>query len=72
MKNSPALFIASAGNSATDLELNPSSFPAAYDLDNTITVTATDPNDGLAYFSNYGNISVDLRAPGEKNLLNGA
>ena len=40
-------------------------YPAAYDLDNIISVAATDHNDQLAWFSNYGATSVDLAAPGE-------
>jgi subtilisin family serine protease len=38
--------------------------PASYDLANIIAVAATDHNDNLASFSNYGSSSVDLAAPG--------
>lgn len=37
-------------------------------LDNIISVAATDQNDGLASFSNYGSGSVDIGAPGT-NIL---
>lgn len=57
------LFIAAAGNDAEDNEVFPH-YPGGYDLDNVIAVLATDRNDQLADFSNYGNISVDLGAPG--------
>jgi hypothetical protein len=46
-----------------DADVDPM-YPAAYDLDNIISVAATDHNDQLAYFSNYGANSVDLGAPG--------
>jgi subtilisin family serine protease/fibronectin type 3 domain-containing protein/methionine-rich copper-binding protein CopC len=39
-------------------------YPASYDLDNVVAVAATDHNDNLAGFSNYGAASVDLAAPG--------
>lgn len=57
------LFVAAAGNSGLNADIFPM-YPAAYDLDNIISVAATDSNDNLAYFSNYGAISVDLAAPG--------
>lgn len=57
------LFVAAAGNSATDADVFPM-YPAAYNLSNIISVAATDHNDALAYFSNYGLNSVDLGAPG--------
>jgi hypothetical protein len=50
------------------------SYPASYDLPNIITVAATDELGSLAYFSNYGQASVDLAAPGVNILstyLNG-
>ena len=53
------LHICAAGNSGTDQP----QFPAGYDLDNIISVAATDHNDLYADFSNYGN-TVDLAAPG--------
>jgi len=58
-----SLFVAAAGNSGSDSDRSPM-YPAAYDLDNIISVAATDHNDALAYFSNFGASSVDLGAPG--------
>jgi len=58
-----ALFICAAGNGARDTDSSPY-YPASYDLSNIISVAATDPDDNLAFFSNYGKISVDLGAPG--------
>lgn len=54
------LHIASAGNSNT----NRLSYPAGYDLENIISVAATDQDDKYASFSNYGEDWVDLAAPG--------
>jgi thermitase len=39
-------------------------YPCDYDLDNIICVAATDSDDQLAYFSDFGEISVDVGAPG--------
>ena len=41
-------------------------YPAAYCLPNIISVAATDIDDMLASFSNFGSTSVDLGAPGVK------
>jgi len=58
-----ALFVAAAGNSSVDLD-NSLLFPASYNLENTITVAATDPDDQIAGFSNFGPLTVELGAPG--------
>lgn len=60
---SPALFVAAAGNAGSDNDLV-HRYPAAYRLLNLVAVAATDRNDNLAPFSNYGKESVDLAAPG--------
>jgi len=62
------LFVAAAGNGGIDSigdnnDLLPP-YPASYDLSNIISVAATDQNDNLAGFSNYGPVSVDVAAPG--------
>lgn len=57
------LFVAAAGNSGLNSDTNPQ-YPAAYNLDNIISVAATDRNDNIAIFSNYGATTVDLGAPG--------
>ncbi len=59
------LFVTAAGNrqSNQNIEQYPQ-YPASYNLNNIITVTATTETDELAQFSNYGNVSVDLGAPG--------
>lgn len=58
------LVIAAAGNYATDNDTQPM-YPANYDLENIISVGATTDWDGLAYFSNYGDETVDIAAPGQ-------
>jgi subtilisin family serine protease len=57
------LFVVAAGNDGIDIDLEPD-YPASYDLDSMISVAATDRNDALASFSNFGVTSVDLAAPG--------
>lgn len=62
------IFVASSGNGGgdgvgDDNDVMPQ-YPASYDLDNIVSVAATDRNDALASFSNYGLQSVDLAAPG--------
>ncbi|MFN8589390.1 MAG: S8 family serine peptidase [Candidatus Eisenbacteria bacterium] len=57
------VFVAAAGNAGSDNDVRPT-YPASYELPNIITVAATDRDDQLAPFSNWGAISVDLAAPG--------
>ena len=57
------LFVAAAGNTETDNDVLPH-YPSSYDVLNVVSVAATDRNDALASFSNYGPDSVDLGAPG--------
>jgi len=64
---SPILHVCGAGNDSDDLEVTPL-FPGAYNLENIITVAATDANDRYMDFSSYGATSVDLAAPGVNNF----
>lgn len=57
------VFVAAAGNNGMNNDTSPF-FPANYELDNIVSVAATDDRDQLAYFSNYGQATVDLAAPG--------
>jgi serine protease len=57
------LFVAAAGNNGTNNDASPF-YPAGYNVDNVVTVAATDNRDAKAGFSNYGLTSVDLGAPG--------
>ncbi len=57
------LFVAAAGNYGMNNDVYPE-YPASYGLPNILSVAATDKNDNLAPFSNYGKGTVDLAAPG--------
>jgi subtilisin family serine protease len=56
--------VAAAGNDGVDNDMFPF-YPASYDIDGLISVGASNHNDALASFSNYGATSVDLVAPGQ-------
>ena len=64
------IVVAAAGNGGTDWigdnNDNPDDavYPASYDLDNIVAVAATEKDDHLALFSNYGAATVDVGAPG--------
>ena len=56
------LIAAAAGNSTENIDLYPT-YPASYPEDNILRVAATNAQDHLASFSNYG-LTVDIAAPG--------
>lgn len=62
--NAGIIFCVAAGNSSSDNDTT-LTYPADYRLGNMIVVAATDQNDALASFSNFGTNTVDLGAPGE-------
>jgi subtilisin family serine protease len=55
--------VAAAGNNTANSDIYPF-YPSCYQLDNIISVGASDQNDLPASFSNYGLNSVDIFAPG--------
>jgi subtilisin family serine protease len=57
------IFVAAAGNDARNTDAWPT-YPANLGLDNVLSVAATDRNDKLAGFSNWGPTSVSIAAPG--------
>lgn len=57
------LFVAASGNSRNDNDKWPS-YPASYELDNIISVGAIDGKGKKAGFSNYGEKTVHIFAPG--------
>lgn len=61
--NAGHVFIAAAGNAASNNDTT-ASYPANYNVANVISVAATNSNDQLASFSNYGVNTVDIAAPG--------
>lgn len=62
-RNVGHVFVAAAGNSGANIDSAPT-YPASYNIDNIISVAASDNNDQRASFTNYGVTSVDLAAPG--------
>lgn len=72
---SPLLHICAAGNEGNDNDVSrfypdrePHGYPATFELPNVISVAATSSRERLATFSNYGDQTVDLAAPGVKIL----
>jgi subtilisin family serine protease len=61
------LFVAAAGNAFADNDVAPT-YPANTQLPNVISVAATTRTDALAVFSNVGQHSVHLGAPGQEIL----
>ncbi len=66
-RDADVLFVAAAGNDGADNDQTPV-YPAAYDVENIITVASTNNRDKRSFFSNFGATSVDLGAPGS-NIL---
>lgn len=57
------LFVAAAGNESSNSD-DQKYYPADYELDNIISVTAIDKNSNVLSSSNYGVNTVDVAAPG--------
>ncbi len=64
--NAGILFVAAAGNDATDNDGPLQAYPASYPNPLIISAAATNNRDRLASFSNYGLTRVDVGAPGEQ------
>jgi subtilisin family serine protease len=62
---STTLFVVAAGNAGSDNDAFPV-YPCSYPSPNLVCVAATDETDALAEFSNYGDGSVDVAAPGTR------
>jgi subtilisin family serine protease len=68
IKGAPnTLFVVAAGNEGSNNNTNPV-FPCNYTAANNVCVAATDSDDDLASFSNFGATHVDLAAPGTSIL----
>ncbi len=61
------LLVAAAGNETINIDVTAMQ-PGGFEFDNIITVAAMTASGGLAWFSNYGAVNVDLAAPGD-NIL---
>jgi len=57
------VFVTAAGNTGENNDIAPH-YPSSYDLPNVISVAASDENDQMVSFSNFGALTVDLVAPG--------
>ena len=57
------LVVAAAGNSGRDIDSR-LTYPASFDSANLMVVASTTSRGRLSYFSNYGDVNVDLAAPG--------
>ena len=62
-RNAGVLFVAAAGNSNVNNDVA-NFYPASYQIDNVLSVAATDRLDNRSSFSNYGYARVALGAPG--------
>jgi subtilisin family serine protease len=61
------LFVTAAGNTGDDNDnLSVRRYPCGYDRPTEICVTASDQNDALPSWANYGRTTVDLAAPGDQ------
>jgi subtilisin family serine protease len=63
---SDAVVVCAAGNTITGGRNNDAipHYPSSFNSAHIISVAASDQNDNLAFFSNYGAVSVDVAAPG--------
>ncbi len=62
-ENAGVLFVTAAGNNGTNNDQTPT-YPASFSNTNILAVAASDRNDNLATFSNFGPSTVHLAAPG--------
>lgn len=60
------IFVAAASNNSADNDIleGVHQYPSDYDIGGIVSVAATDQDDVLASFSNYGQTSIDIAAPG--------
>lgn len=64
LRDADVLLVASAGNNDSNIDRSRWSYPANYALPNIVAVAATNRQDGIASYSQYGPLTVDLAAPG--------
>lgn len=69
LNSQDVLFVAAAGNDTNNNDAL-GAYPASYDLEGVLAVAATDHDDQLAWYSNYGPTAVDLAAPGGTLIAN--
>ncbi len=64
LQDRDVLIVASAGNEHWDNDYGPN-YPGSYDLPNILTVAATSTKDDFTAWTQYGQVSVDVAAPGD-------
>lgn len=65
LRDAGIMAVCAAGNDGLNIDLPENrQYPAGYDLDNIVSVAASNRSDMLAGFSNYGLDQVDVMAPG--------
>lgn len=69
-KDKGVVFVAAAGNNYKNLDKSPL-YPAAFKIDNQITVAALSPENRMTGFSCYGPKTVHIAAPG-RNIISTA
>jgi subtilisin family serine protease len=57
------LVVVASGNDGVNIDGRPT-YPASYTNENMLVIAASSPGGYLAYFSNFGKVSVDVAAPG--------
>lgn len=62
--NQGILFVAAAGNNGENTDVMPS-YPSSYPMENILSVAAISNQGRLAHFSNFGEETVDIAAPGQ-------
>jgi len=63
------LWVNAAGNDSNNNDcLGSGAYPSAYNVDTIIAVASTTSSDGMSSFSNYGQATVDIGAPGSSIL----
>jgi hypothetical protein len=64
LEQADVLLVAAAGNNDSNLDDSQLSYPANYALPNILAVAASNRQDGIASFSQFGPTTVDIAAPG--------
>lgn len=64
LEQAGVLFVTSAGNFNSNLDYSVAAYPANYDVANVVAVAASNRQDNVASFSQYGPLSTDVAAPG--------
>jgi hypothetical protein len=64
LQDDDVLYVAAGGNDDSNTDVAELNYPGNLDADNIVAVAATNRQDGIASFSQYGPITVDVAAPG--------